>query len=130
MNCAKDSQKRKLPLDFVVMGYTMNDALLKKCGVKITGRYDDLHAAELLDSLDPHVVWLASTWPETYSYTLSIVQRMHYPITAFDLGAIAQRCRDRGDGFLLPLELAKKPSELNDTLISFACNSKIPEASC
>lgn len=130
MDCAKDSRKRRLPLDFIVMGYTMNDALLKKCGVKITGRYDDLHASELLESLDPHIVWLPSTWPETYSYTLSIAQRKSYPITAFDLGAIAQRCRERGDGFLLPLEMAKRPSELNDTFLSFACNSKILEAPC
>ena len=118
LECAKDARKRRLPIEYVVMGYSMNDSLLHASGVHITGKYDDRDAPALLKKQDPHMVWLPSTWPETYSYTLSIAQRGGYPVAAFDIGAIASRINDQGGGLLLPIDIAGKPAQINNRFIS------------
>lgn len=117
LSCVKDARQRKLPLEFVIMGYTMNDAPLKKLGIHITGKYHDYNALDLLTKLAPHIVWLPSTWPETYSYTLSIALRYNALIAAFDIGAIAKRIRDQGSGMLLPIDNSKKPHVINNEFI-------------
>jgi GT2 family glycosyltransferase/glycosyltransferase involved in cell wall biosynthesis len=112
--CAQDARKRALPLDFIVLGYSLNDAPLLREGVVITGRYLDSRADQQLVELEPDCVWLPYVWPETYSYTLSIALRCGFPVFAFDLGAIASRLRSMGqDDHLKPLALAWNPSELN-----------------
>jgi glycosyltransferase involved in cell wall biosynthesis len=115
--CARDAVKRKLPIDFIVMGYSMNDPLLSEAGAKITGRYLDADANEVLSSLSPHVVWLPSIWPETYSYTLSIALDAGLSVYAFDLGAIARRIREcdpDAQNHLLPLGWGNEPKLIND----------------
>ncbi len=123
LECAKDARRRRLPIDFLVMGYTMNDGLIQSTGVRITGKYDDRDAQNLLKELDPHLVWLPSTWPETYSYTLSIAQRGGYPVAAFDIGAIASRINAQGGGLLLPMDIAGKPAKINNQFISITSST-------
>ena len=115
LGCARDARRRRLPLRFVLMGYSMDDAPLRKAGVDITGRYDDREALQRLGDLHPDIVWLPSTWPETYSYTLSLALRGGYRISAFDLGAIAQRLRQHGlvEG-LMPLDLVGDAGKINE----------------
>lgn len=101
-----------LPLEFDVMGYSMNDRLLEEAGVRVTVKYQEREALDLLNSLSPHLVWLPSLWPETYCYTLSIALRAGFPVVAFDLGAIARRLRGLGRTTgLIPLELADHPEK-------------------
>jgi hypothetical protein len=107
------------------MGYSMNDRLLQEAGVKITGRYLEENAKNTLETLSPHVVWLPSVWPETYSYTLSIALQAGLSVVAFDIGAIARRIRgSRPNGVhcLLPLDLAKQPPLLNNRFVEFRLN--------
>jgi len=112
--CATEARGSQLPLEFVVMGFSHNDGLLEKAGVLVTGRYIDQEALEKLDSLVPHVVWLPSIWPETYSYTLSLALKGGYPVFSFDLGAIGRRMRSLGrTDFLWPLSLADDPRQIN-----------------
>ena len=117
--CARDSKRRKLPLAFSLLGYSVNDHLLRKAGVLVTGRYHERQALPRLRELDPHLILLPSLWPETYSYTLSIALRSNKPICAFDIGAIAWRLRaaDRSD-FLLPLDVAHNPRALNSKFVT------------
>ena len=120
--CARNARQRRLPLEFVLMGYSMNDRLLKEAGVSITGRYLEETAGDTLKALSPHVVWLPSVWPETYSYTLSIALRCELPVFAFDIGAISRRireCHPTAGNHLFPLELAKQPDRLNDCFADF-----------
>jgi GT2 family glycosyltransferase len=118
LSCAKDARSRGLPLEFTVMGYSMNDRLLQEAGVQVTGKYQEEQAEDLLRRLDPHIVWLPSMWPETYSYTLSIAFRAGLPVAAFDIGAIASRLRAAGkDQMLMDLALASRPAEINRRLI-------------
>ncbi|MFH7566175.1 glycosyltransferase [Oceanimonas smirnovii] len=115
LECARDAKERNLPLHYSVMGYTMNDKLMREAGVEVTGKYKESEAIEMLRSLHPDIVWLPSTWPETYSYTLSISLNAQCPIAAFNIGAIASRLRALESGeHLLPLEYAKDKVRINN----------------
>jgi GT2 family glycosyltransferase/glycosyltransferase involved in cell wall biosynthesis len=118
--CATDAHKRGLPLEFILMGYSMHDRLLEESGVSITGRYHEHEGLDRLHELSAHVAWLPSLWPETYSYTLSLALREGLPVFAFDLGAIARRLRalGRGQG-LMPLEWTDQPSAINDRFLAY-----------
>lgn len=117
--CARDAAARDLPLRFVVMGYTLDDAALFETGrVQITGLYEEPEAPALLAGLQPHVGFLPSTWPETWCYALTHLFAAGLPVAAFDLGAQGERVRKHGKGILLPLTMT--PSAINDQLITLA----------
>jgi GT2 family glycosyltransferase/glycosyltransferase involved in cell wall biosynthesis len=117
--CAKDAKKRRLPLRFTLMGYSVNDRQLEKAGVQVTGRYLEGQGLSLLRSLEPHVIWLPSLWPETYSYTLSLALQVSRPVFAFDIGAIAARLRRLGQAdMLVPLLISDSPQALNARLLA------------
>ena len=117
--CALNARARRLPLEFVVVGYTASDAPLLATGkVFITGRYADGEAPHLLQREQPDVAWLPSVWPETWCYALDFALAAKLPVLAFDLGAIAERVRSSGAGALVPLGL--KAAEINDRLLELA----------
>jgi len=118
--CARDAGRRRLPLEYHLLGYSIKDEPLVQAGVRITGRYLEPEAETKLKAIAPHVVWFPYTWPETYSYTLSLALRGGYPVFAFDLGAIARRLRAIGHpGALWPLALADKPRSINNRLTAY-----------
>lgn len=107
------SKDMNLPMRFVVIGYTPNDNELVSLGnVTVTGPYDDVDSVRLLQEHNPDFVWMASIWPETYSYTLSHVVKAGLPVVAFDFGAIANRIKDEEFGQTLSIELMLRPKEL------------------
>lgn len=116
--CAQDAKARALPIEFILMGYSRDDRLLKEAGVRVTGRYLEQTARSRLVELAPDLVWLPSVWPETYSYTLSIALSVDVPIAAFDIGAIARRLREHGlDQHLLPLVWTAECRKVNEALL-------------
>jgi GT2 family glycosyltransferase len=103
--CARDARARGLPLEFVVIGYTRDDAPLFASGkVFVTGRYSEAEAPHLLRREQPDLVWLPSVWPETWCYTLDHALDAGLPVVAYDLGGIAERLRAAGTGELLALD--------------------------
>jgi len=93
--------------------------------VRVTGKYQEHEALDSLKGLKPHLVWLPSLWPETYSYTLSVALRAGLPVVAFDLGAIATRLRSLNrTELLMPLSLADRPYEVNSFLLDHCENSR------
>jgi len=128
MACAKEAKQLGLPLDFTVMGYTMNDKLIEESGVTVTGQYHDHEALAKLNSLSPHVVWLPSLWPETYSYTLSIALKAKLPVFAFDIGAIARRLKEvsHSDETLMPLSWHGQPTNINHKFLQFRNSCILP----
>ena len=114
--CARDARARRLPIEFVVIGYTQDDAPLLATGkVFVTGRYSDAEAPHLLRREQPDIAWLPSVWPETWCYTLDYALGAGLPVMAFDLGAIAERLRGAPGAILLPLGIA--PRRINDRLL-------------
>ncbi|MHB8478308.1 MAG: glycosyltransferase [Steroidobacteraceae bacterium] len=123
LRCARDARARRLPIEFVVIGYTENDAPLLATGkVFITGRYGEAEAAHLLQREHADVAWLPSVWPETWCYTLDHALGLGLPVVAFDLGAIAERLRAAGLGELLPLDL--EPRHINDRLLQLGAGAR------
>ena len=122
--CALDADRRSLQLQFVVVGYTCDDAQLHGLkSIVITGQYD---RRDLGDILARHRCTLAAFFnvaPETYSYALSEAW-VHglYPIV-FNLGAQAERVRECGFGLVMP-PLADAGA-INDLLINYARRPRI-----
>ena len=118
LECAKDAQRRGLPISFKVIGYTSLDKELQKAGVSITGAYQDSDLMRLLQDAHCSMAFFPAIWPETYSYTLSEVVRAGLFPVAFDLGAPAERIREWGWGQLLPEALKRDAVAVNDALLS------------
>jgi glycosyltransferase involved in cell wall biosynthesis len=117
--CARDAAARRLPLEYVVIGYTEDDKPLLETGkVFVTGRYSEAEAPHLLRREQPHIAFLASVWPETWSYVLDHAVSAGLPVVAFDLGAIAERLRESGLGTLLPLD--SRAGDINDVFLQLS----------
>lgn len=69
--------------------------------VSQTGRYAEADLPMLLKQAKPHVIWLPSTCPETFSYTLSTAIETGVPIVATDLGSFPERLAGRPDTWLV-----------------------------
>lgn len=116
--CAKDARSRDLPLDFVVVGYTSDDARARHAGIDVTGPYANGDALKRIKAADLDMLFLASRWPETWSYTLSLALQTGLPVAAFDIGAIAERLTRIPDrSLLLPLDMARNPAKLNSAIL-------------
>lgn len=119
LQCARDAVRRRLNLEFVLIGFSENDRQLQETGrVFVTGEYQDGEVPGLLGREQPDLIWLPSVWPETWCYTLSHALASGLPTVAFDIGAIAERMRQQGAGVLLPLGM--KPQQVNDRLLQAA----------
>jgi len=117
LQCARDAAKRRLALEFVVVGFTQDDATLERTGrVFMTGRYQEGEALPLLRREDPDWVFLPSVWPETWCYTLDAALESGLPVAAFDIGAIRERLHGQPQGYLLPLGLSA--ALINDALLA------------
>jgi GT2 family glycosyltransferase/glycosyltransferase involved in cell wall biosynthesis len=103
--CARHCAKHDLPVEFVVVGYTCDDQrLLKTNRVTITGRYEQSESIALIRSQEADIGFLPAIWPETWCYALSELWMAGMPVLAFDLGAPADRIRQTGRGWLVPLK--------------------------
>ena len=114
--CVRDARKKVLPLHFIVVGFTCDDARLLDAGpISITGRYDEAEAVDLIRSQSADVGLLTSLWPETWCYTLTQMWRAGLDVVAFDLGTPAERINKTGRGYLVPLGLP--PDRMNTLLL-------------
>jgi GT2 family glycosyltransferase/glycosyltransferase involved in cell wall biosynthesis len=116
LDCARDAAARRLDLQFTVVGYTIDDPPLLETGrVFITGPFAAEDAAALLTASGATLGFLPSIWPETWCYALSDIWRAGLPCAVFDIGAPAERVRNSGRGFVLPLNLPAPA--INDALL-------------
>ena len=104
--CAQLVSVRRMPIEFVVVGYTCDDKALTDTGcVTITGRYRESEAVSLIRAQQAHFAFLPAVWPETWSYVLTELWEASLPVIAYDIGAPAERIRAHGHGLLIPLQL-------------------------
>ncbi len=117
--CARNAAARRLPLDFVVVGHTPDDARLIETGhVFVTGPYREQEAVGLVRAQFAQLAWQPSIWPETWCFTLGVAWRAGLRVAAFDIGAPAERIRRTGRGWVMPLGLPAPA--VNTALLGFA----------
>lgn len=114
--CAEHARDHGLPLSFHVIGYTMNDARAQAAGISVSGAYAPADALARLLAADADIVFFPFTWPETYSYTLSVALKAGLPVATFDIGAPARRLREAGVGLIMPLGMARDAEAINAAL--------------
>jgi glycosyltransferase involved in cell wall biosynthesis len=119
LDCARDAAERDLPLDFVVVGHTIDDRRLLATGrVFVTGGFAPEEAVALIRAQHAALALLPSIFPETWCFSLAEAWRAGLRVAAFDIGAPAERIRRTGRGLLLPLGL--KPAGINNALVATA----------
>jgi GT2 family glycosyltransferase/glycosyltransferase involved in cell wall biosynthesis len=121
--CARDAAHRGLDLEFVVVGHTINDALLLATDrVFVTGEFSGEETQDLIRRQCGSLGLLPSIWPETWCFALSDMWRAGLLVAAFDIGAPAERIRAAPQrGMLLPLGLPIQ--DINNTLLAAARRS-------
>ena len=117
LDCARDAAERSLPLEFVVVGHTIDDGrLMATERVFVTGEFAPEEAIPLIRAQHASLALLPSIFPETWCLSLGEAWRAGLSVAAFDIGAQAERIRRTGRGFLMPLGLP--PPAINKMLIA------------
>lgn len=128
LGLARAARSAQLPLEFSLLGYSMNDGELASHGVRLLGRYFDNELGERIHQADPHLILVPSVWPETYCYVLSGALHSGRRVAVFDLGAQADRARKHDPHHLvLPLALADQHEELARLLLGSARAPILPQ---
>ena len=105
--CARDAAWQDLPLEFTLIGHSIDDARLLATGrVFITGEYQSDEAVNLIRAQHASLALIPSIWPETWCFTLTEAWQAGLTTACFDIGAPAQRIRRSGHGIILPLGLS------------------------
>ncbi len=119
LDCARDAAERRLPLEFVVVGHTIDDRrLLATRRVFVTGSYAADEVVTLIKAQNATLAMLPSIFPETWCLSLAEAWRAGLRVVAFDIGAQAERIRRTGRGILLPLGLPAHA--INNALLAAA----------
>jgi GT2 family glycosyltransferase len=118
LECARDAARRDLNLDFVVIGYTEDDEMLRSSGrVFVTGPYAEGEIHQLLEREQCQIAFFPSVAPETWCYALTHAMAAGLAIAAFDLGAIAERLVAYQAAQLLPI--GTSAAQINNLLMEF-----------
>ncbi|GAB0119343.1 glycosyltransferase [Acidisoma sp. 7E03] len=119
LDCARDAARRDLPLEFVIIGYTHDDLRLIETGrVRITYRFAPEEAVAEIAAQEAEIAFIPSIWPETWCFALSDAWAAGLRAAVFDIGTQAERVRETGLGWVLPLALPA--AGINNALISLA----------
>ena len=119
LSCARNAAERNLPLEFVVVGHTIDDSRLLNTGrVFVTGGFAAEEAVKLIKAQRATLALLPSIFPETWCLSLAEAWQAGLRVAAFDIGAPAERIRRTGWGFVLPLGVP--PAAINNALVAAA----------
>ncbi|MDJ0554396.1 MAG: tetratricopeptide repeat protein [Microcoleaceae cyanobacterium MO_207.B10] len=125
-NCASYAAKIKKEIEFIVIGITANNSLFEKLSnVTIYGAYKREELKELISKSQLDFAAFFTTIPETYCYTLSeALENGLYPF-AFDIGAVGERVRKLGVGYLIDPDV--NLASLVEALYSFGSQCRQQE---
>ncbi|MFM0113507.1 glycosyltransferase [Paraburkholderia nemoris] len=99
--CVDLARRQKRPVHFHLIGRSV-DPIDMSSTYSETGEYTDDNVQSLIAEADPHLIWLPSTWPETYSYTLSAALAAGVPVVAPNIGAFPERLSGRDWSWIVP----------------------------
>lgn len=93
-------EQLKLPVRIIVIG-TCEEEIENRQNVVVTGKYTREQLPGFMYLYDIDVVFLASVWPETFSYTTEEAIKMQMPTAVFDLGAPTERVKKYKKGIVI-----------------------------
>ncbi|WP_186307979.1 glycosyltransferase [Paraburkholderia sp. BCC1884] len=99
--CVELARREKRPVHFHLIGRSV-DPIAASSVYSETGEYTDENLQSLIAQAEPHLIWLPSTWPETYSYTLSAAIAAGVPVVAPSIGAFPERLSGREWSWVVP----------------------------
>lgn len=99
--CVRLAKQQKLPIHFHLIGRSV-EPIAESDVYSETGEYADEDIQRLISEAKPHLIWLSSTWPETYSYTLSAALVAGVPVVVPNLGAFPERVSNRAWSWVVP----------------------------
>ncbi|MCT6842759.1 MAG: glycosyltransferase [Commensalibacter sp.] len=103
----QDADKRDLPIEFVLVGRSVDDDLLMRSGrIFVTGEYKEEEAVSMVREQEADLAFFPSICPETWCYSLSIAWRAGLRTISYDIGAIAERIKRTGRGNVISLNLS------------------------
>ncbi len=106
LQCARLVATANMPIEFVVVGYTLDDrSLLDTDVVRITGPYTETQAVALIGEQEADFAWVPAVWPETWCYALTQIWEAGLYAVVHDIGAQAERVRATGGGVVVPLNI-------------------------
>jgi len=85
-------------------------SMLEKSNYTKTGAYQKHQLPDLFEKYKIDLVCILPIWPETYCYTLSEAVMCGIPVIATDIGALSDRVKNGGFGWLVPVENAAEES--------------------
>ncbi len=88
-----------LRIEIHILGIVSSDVDVSK--MIVHGGYERGDFVSKVQSINPDIGCVLSVWPETYCHTLTELWAAGLPVLAFDIGAVGERVRDMGAGFLL-----------------------------
>lgn len=103
-------QKNNDEINWFIMGAVGDDCLntmLDKEDAYFSNVYEKDDIFELLKTSKIDVVCVMSSWPETFCYTVSEAWLSGIPVIGTDIGAIGERIRKTGAGWLVDMESEK-----------------------
>jgi GT2 family glycosyltransferase/glycosyltransferase involved in cell wall biosynthesis len=117
--CARDAERRGLPLAFRVLGSTEVPLPPLPAGrISMTGEYAEGELSRLIAAESPDVILFAAQVPEAWSYTLTDAMATGRPIVASSLGALGERLAAVAHATLVPWDAPA--SAWNDALLAAA----------
>ncbi|WP_201861471.1 glycosyltransferase [Microvirga soli] len=88
-------------LEFHILGDP--GRLKARAGLVVHGRYKRDEFGALVKAIRPNIGAVLSVWPETYCHTLTEMWATGVPVVGIDCGAVGERIKAHGGGWLLPL---------------------------
>jgi len=102
-------------VEFHLLGAVSRD--LAGVGVQ-HGKYDRASFASFVEKMRPSVGMILSIWPETYCHTLTEMWACGIPVLGMDIGAVGDRIRMSGAGWLIPAD--STPNQIIEVLVNIA----------
>ena len=113
--------KRKVPINFIVLGYCAEEIPSSLLSIiEQSGCYDEEDLPVMLSDSHPDLVWFPTRCPETYSYTLTHAIKIGVPILAPKIGAFSERLAHNELSWLYDWDVSA--IDILDWLIKFSAN--------
>jgi glycosyltransferase involved in cell wall biosynthesis len=121
--CARDAERRGLPLAFRVLGSTEAPLPPLPAGrISMTGEFPEGELSRLVAAESPDMMLFAAQWPETWSYTLTAALATGRPIVASSLGALGERLAGVPNATIVPWDAPA--AAWNDALVAGAAAAR------